>query len=201
MSDALDLAGLLVARICHDIAGPVGALVNGAELLADEPDPDIRAEFTGMIADGAGKIGARLRFLRLAFGGPAAGPDMTAGEVRAALGGMLAAEGRLALDWRIGAERLRRDHARLLMALALCAAEAVEGRGTLILEDAAACASGARVRLSDQVADVLEGQDLAGPPTSGIAPALMAASLACRERVVLRLDANPGWLRIAVARP
>ena len=31
----LDLAALLSARLCHDLAGPVGAVNNGAELLAE----------------------------------------------------------------------------------------------------------------------------------------------------------------------
>ena len=31
----LDLAALVSARLCHDLAGPVGAVNNGAELLAE----------------------------------------------------------------------------------------------------------------------------------------------------------------------
>ena len=32
----LELAALLSARLCHDLAGPVGAVHNGAELLIPE---------------------------------------------------------------------------------------------------------------------------------------------------------------------
>ncbi len=40
--DTLELIALLSSRLCHDLVGPVGAVVNGLEILADEPDPDLR---------------------------------------------------------------------------------------------------------------------------------------------------------------
>ena len=40
--DALDLAALLCSRVCHDVISPVGAIVNGLEVLEDEKDADMR---------------------------------------------------------------------------------------------------------------------------------------------------------------
>ena len=40
--DALDLAALLCSRVCHDLISPVGAIVNGLEVLDDNPTPDDR---------------------------------------------------------------------------------------------------------------------------------------------------------------
>ena len=34
--DALDLSALLCSRVCHDVISPVGAIVNGLEVLEDE---------------------------------------------------------------------------------------------------------------------------------------------------------------------
>src|SRR5687768_9337710 len=34
--DSLDLAALLCSRVCHDVISPVGAIVNGLEVLEDE---------------------------------------------------------------------------------------------------------------------------------------------------------------------
>ncbi|HEV2000356.1 MAG TPA: histidine phosphotransferase, partial [Xanthobacteraceae bacterium] len=34
--EALDLAALLCSRLCHDVISPVGAIVNGLEVLEDE---------------------------------------------------------------------------------------------------------------------------------------------------------------------
>ncbi len=36
--DALDLSALLCSRVCHDVISPVGAIVNGLEVLEDEDD-------------------------------------------------------------------------------------------------------------------------------------------------------------------
>ena len=35
---ALDLAALLCSRVCHDLISPVGAIVNGLEVLEEEKD-------------------------------------------------------------------------------------------------------------------------------------------------------------------
>jgi histidine phosphotransferase ChpT len=37
--DALDLAALLCSRVCHDLISPVGAIVNGLEVLDDARRP------------------------------------------------------------------------------------------------------------------------------------------------------------------
>src|SRR5882757_9699498 len=41
--DALDLAALLCSRVCHDVINPVGAIVNGLEVLEDENDPSMKS--------------------------------------------------------------------------------------------------------------------------------------------------------------
>src|SRR5260370_11653032 len=38
--DALELAALLCSRVCHDLISPVGAIVNGLEVLDDNPKPE-----------------------------------------------------------------------------------------------------------------------------------------------------------------
>ncbi|MGL4445938.1 MAG: histidine phosphotransferase, partial [Alsobacter sp.] len=40
--DSLDLAALLCSRVCHDVISPVGAIVNGLEVLEDEKDEAMR---------------------------------------------------------------------------------------------------------------------------------------------------------------
>lgn len=42
----LETLGVFAARICHDLVGPVGAIANGTELLADpamRDDPEVVA--------------------------------------------------------------------------------------------------------------------------------------------------------------
>src|ERR1700691_244119 len=40
---ALDLAALLCSRVCHDLISPVGAIVNGLEVLDEDKDEETRA--------------------------------------------------------------------------------------------------------------------------------------------------------------
>ena len=38
----LDLAALLCSRVCHDVISPVGAIINGLEVLDGEQDEEMR---------------------------------------------------------------------------------------------------------------------------------------------------------------
>lgn len=63
----LELAGLLSARLCHDLAGPVGAANNGAELLS-EGGAESMEDARDLISSCVGQAVRRLRFFRLAYG-------------------------------------------------------------------------------------------------------------------------------------
>ncbi len=86
MSRTIDLrvVELLTARLCHDLIGPVSAIGNGAELLADE-EPEFVRDAVALVGDSARKASRRLQFYRFAYGfggggltGPA--PDRLATE-------------------------------------------------------------------------------------------------------------------------
>lgn len=64
----VDLATDLCTRLCHDLAGSVGAVVAGAELIEDEEDPVQIRETASLLMQAAESVAVRLRFLRLAFG-------------------------------------------------------------------------------------------------------------------------------------
>ena len=66
--EALDLAALLCSRVCHDLISPVGAIVNGLEVLDDNPKPEDRDFALDLIRKSAKTASARLQFCRLAFG-------------------------------------------------------------------------------------------------------------------------------------
>src|SRR5437879_10344716 len=66
--DALELAALLCSRVCHDLISPVGAIVNGLEVLDDNPKAEDRDFALDLIRKSARTASARLQFCRLAFG-------------------------------------------------------------------------------------------------------------------------------------
>jgi histidine phosphotransferase ChpT len=62
----LALSQLLITRLCHDITGPIGAINNGMEVLAE--DPSMKAQAMELIAGSAAQAGARIQFYRYLFG-------------------------------------------------------------------------------------------------------------------------------------
>ena len=126
----LDLAALLSTRICHDLVGPVGALGNGVELLAEEDGADLREQALDLLGMSAEQASRRLRFFRLACGTMKWGDEpMDEGEARAAAAGMLEA-GRTTLDWPAGGVAgLTQGRARALLNLVLVAAECLPSGG------------------------------------------------------------------------
>src|SRR3712207_9450321 len=79
--DSLDLAALLCSRVCHDVISPVGAIVNGLEVLEDDSDASMREFALDLIQKSARQASARLQFARLAFGAAGvAGASLDLGE-------------------------------------------------------------------------------------------------------------------------
>jgi histidine phosphotransferase ChpT len=66
--EALDLAALLCSRVCHDIISPVGAIINGLEVLDEDNSDEMRAFANELIQRSARQASAKLQFARLAFG-------------------------------------------------------------------------------------------------------------------------------------
>lgn len=63
-----ELVALICSRLCHDLAGAIGAVNNGVELLGEETDAGMREEAIGLIAQSARDAAKRLAFFRLALG-------------------------------------------------------------------------------------------------------------------------------------
>lgn len=67
MHDALLMAELLCTRLCHDLTGPIGAVNNGAEFLAEEGF-NLQSQAVELITSSAFSAVARLQFYRFAYG-------------------------------------------------------------------------------------------------------------------------------------
>ena len=55
----IEFAALMVSRVCHDLVGPLGAVVNGMEVLEDERDPAMRADAIKLVTMSADQALAR----------------------------------------------------------------------------------------------------------------------------------------------
>ncbi|MEQ8509627.1 MAG: histidine phosphotransferase family protein [Rhodospirillaceae bacterium] len=67
MIEDLKIAHLLCTRLCHDLAGPVGAVSAGVELIGSDLSL-VDEETLSLLSGSADAAGRKLKFLRLAFG-------------------------------------------------------------------------------------------------------------------------------------
>ncbi len=127
------LAALLCARICHDLISPVGALGTAIEVLDDESNADMHEDALDLVRLSSRQAGAKLRFLRLAFGAGGSAPGIIAmDEIKSLIGGMYG-EGKAALHWDSVLDGLEKNSARLLLNLTMLAVQSVPRGGDITI--------------------------------------------------------------------
>lgn len=137
--DALDLAALLCSRVCHDVISPVGAIVNGLEVLEDENDASMRDFALDLIKKSANQASARLQFCRLAFGAAgSAGASIDLGDAEQVARGFIH-DDRVSLVWSAPRLLLPKNEVKLLLNLLLVAMNAIPRGGVMdvsvVIED------------------------------------------------------------------
>ncbi|MEM7056910.1 MAG: histidine phosphotransferase family protein [Pseudomonadota bacterium] len=131
---SVDLSATIASRICHDLVSPIGAIVNGVDLIREIGGGDVQDEL-GMISQSADRASSLLQFYRIAFG--ASDPEATA-IARSTLYDMasrLITTPRVVVEWSdLDGPALTRSEARLLFQMLLCAKLAVAMRGVVLIE-------------------------------------------------------------------
>jgi histidine phosphotransferase ChpT len=187
---------LLAARLCHDLAGPVAAISNGAELLGDD-DPDFAREAATLIGDSARTAAKRLQLFRLVYG---IGGGIGAGPPPHVLAAEYFAGGNIECDYPEAVRRLEPEWQRLACSLLLVGAEGLPRGGGLVL--AAASGGVALTGIGDgdgpprQTRDVLTPAAPVESLTSRNVGAYFAAVLAETLGRRLVLSAEPGRFQI-----
>lgn len=111
------LAALISSKICHDLAGQIGAINNGLELLEDETDDDTKHYALELIQNSAKLAWAQLDFHRLAFGASSSlGAVVPLGHVEQ-VARRYVENGKRRLHWQGEAPEIDKNHAKLLLAL------------------------------------------------------------------------------------
>jgi histidine phosphotransferase ChpT len=195
-----DFAALLCSRLCHDLISPVGALTNGVELLADETDPDMRAQCLQLLADSARQTANRLKFFRLAFGAAGGfGADVDTREVHGAIDGLFGS-GKTTLDWQVTAPALPKAATKMMLNMALLTGDALLRGGTLTVAcevtddmiDIATLAAGPKVLLGEDLRSALLGQTPEAEVQARVAPAFLVHLLAQSARATLNISPPAG---------
>jgi len=187
---------LLTSRLCHDLAGPIAAIGNGAELLDDE-DPDFVRQATTLIGDSAATATKRLQLFRFVYGFSAGG---IAGPPPHVLASEYFAGGAAACEYPEAARGLDLAWQRLGCNLLLIAGEALPRGGKLTLLGEAGRVAvaaigegpGPSAETSAALARQAPVEALTSRTVGAYFAGLLAETLGCR----LRVAAEPGGFRI-----
>ncbi len=133
MNGTLDMRvlELLMARLCHELSGPIAAVGNGVELLAED-DADFAREALALVTDSAQRAANRLQFYRFAYG---FGNDAAvAGPAPCDLAAMFFGGMPIACDYAERVRALPLDQQKLGCNLVLVGAESLMRGGRLALD-------------------------------------------------------------------
>jgi histidine phosphotransferase ChpT len=132
--EALDLAALLCSRVCHDLISPVGAVVNGIEVMEDDADEQTKTFAMDLIRKSATTASARLQFCRLAFGAAgSAGASIDTGDAEGVARGMME-DDKVKITWSLPRVLLPKNRVKLLLNLMVLAGSTIPRGGSLTLE-------------------------------------------------------------------
>ena len=132
--EGLDLAALLCSRVCHDLISPVGAVVNGVEVIEDDADEQTKTFALELIKKSAATASARLQFCRIAFGAAgSAGASIDLGDAEGVARGMME-DDKTKLAWNLPRVLLAKNRVKLLLNLLLLAGGTIPRGGRLVID-------------------------------------------------------------------
>lgn len=139
----LRISELLAARLCHELAGPITALANGADLLS-EPGSELDRETLALVEESARRASDRLQFYRFAYG--FSGSSWSGTPVSELAAGYFLGS-RIVCNYAAVVSRLPFPQQKLGCNLLICGAEALNRGGCLTLDLAG---SGLRLEAAGQ---------------------------------------------------
>jgi histidine phosphotransferase ChpT len=132
--DKLELAALLCSKVCHDLISPVGAIVNGLEVLDDNPKPEDRDFALDLIRKSAKTASARLQFCRLAFGAAgSAGAQIDLGDAQTMARGQIE-DAKTSIAWNLPRLLLPKNRVKLLLNMMVIAQQTIPRGGRLTVD-------------------------------------------------------------------
>ncbi len=136
----LRVLALLSARLCHELSGPIAAINNGVELLAEEdpglgssPNPAFLHDAVALVSESARRARFRLQFYRFAYGFSSG--SVIAGPAPHEIAMSFLAATNIIGDYAEGIRTLTPDWQKLACNLLSVGVDALPRGGRLILTD------------------------------------------------------------------
>jgi histidine phosphotransferase ChpT len=131
---SLDLAALLCSRVCHDLISPVGAIVNGLEVLEESKDEETKTFALDLIKKSARVGSAKLQFCRIAFGAAgSATAQIDTGDAESVARGFFEDE-KTKLTWKLPRIFMGKNRVKLLLNMLIIAQQAIPRGGMLTVD-------------------------------------------------------------------
>ena len=174
----LELAALLCSRVCHDLISPVGAIVNGLEVLDDNPKPEDRDFALDLIRKSAKTASARLQFCRLAFGAAgSSGAQIDLGDAQTMARGHIE-DGKVTITWNLPRLLLPKNRVKLLLNMLIIAQQTIPRGGTLTIDPIGegeamsfrVTSSGLNARVPQNIVDLLSANSTASVDAHAVQP-------------------------------
>ena len=175
--ESLDLAALLCSRVCHDLISPVGAIVNGLEVLEEENDEETKTFALDLIKRSARNASAKLQFCRLAFGAAgSAAVQIDVGDAEGMARGFI--DEKTKLVWNLPRVLLAKNRVKLLLNMVIIASQAIPRGGVLTVDPLGEgdsmsfriTAAGTNGRVPPHATDLLAGRAPEGVDAHAIQP-------------------------------
>ncbi len=133
--EGLDLAALLCSRVCHDLISPVGAIINGLEVMEeDKDDAETKTFAMDLIKKSARTASAKLQFCRLAFGAAgSAGAQIDSGDAEKVTRGLIE-DGKTSITWNLPRVLLPKNRVKLLLNMVLIAGQTIPRGGMITID-------------------------------------------------------------------
>jgi histidine phosphotransferase ChpT len=176
--DSLDLAALLCSRVCHDLIGPVAALVNGLEVMEDDKDAETQKLAIDLIKKSVGQASARLQFCRIAFGAAgSAGAQIDLADAQKVARNFLE-DDKTKIAWNLPPALLPKNRVKLLLNMLVIGSQAIPRGGNLTVDPVGqgdamgfrVTAAGTNARVAPAVASLLAGTPADGVDAHAIQP-------------------------------
>ena len=164
--EPLDLAALLCSRVCHDLISPVGAIMNGIEVMEDDSDEETKTFAMDLIKKSAKTASAKLQFCRIAFGAAgSAGAQIDTGDAEKVARGMLE-DDKTKITWNLPRALLPKNRVKLLLNMLLVAGHAIPRGGMMTVDSVGegetmgfkVSASGMNARVPQAMPGLLTGE-------------------------------------------
>ena len=194
--EMLDLAALLCSRVCHDLISPVGAVVNGLEVLDDDNDEETKTFAMNLIRKSAQQASARLQFCRLAFGAAgSAGAAIDLGDAET-VARKLFEDDKIRLAWNVPRALSPKNRVKLLLNLLILACQTIPRGGTITIdpdgEGFRLTASGLSARIPAALPGLLAGEPGPAPIDAHVIQPFYTGMLArdCGVSLALALEGD-----------